>query len=57
MKYLFLGVFIDDGKAADYIPKVDNKIKRIKELYRAVKHRWPWRLSIGLEKQLVCGQA
>ncbi len=36
------------------MPKVDSKIKRIKELYRAVKNGLPWRLPTALIKHLVC---
>jgi hypothetical protein len=32
LKNSFPGVLIDDGGASDYVPKVDGKIKRIKEL-------------------------
>jgi hypothetical protein len=54
LKNLFPGVLIDDGGASDYVPKVDSKIKRIKELYRAVKNGLPWRLPTALVKHLVC---
>jgi hypothetical protein len=54
LKNLFPGVLIDDGGASDYVPKVDAKIKRIKELYRAVKNGLPWKLPTALVKHLVC---
>jgi hypothetical protein len=54
LKNLFPGVLIDDGGASDYVPKVDSKIKRIKELYRAVKNGLPWKLPVALIKHLVC---
>jgi hypothetical protein len=54
LKNLFPGVLIDDGGASDYVPKVDAKIKRIKELYRAVKNGLPWKLPVALVKHLVC---
>jgi hypothetical protein len=54
LKNLFPGVLIDDGGASDYVPKVDSKIKRIKELYHAVKNGLPWRLPTALIKHLVC---
>jgi hypothetical protein len=54
LENLFPGVLIDDGGASDYVPKVDSKIKRIKELYRAVKNGLPWKLPVALIKHLVC---
>jgi hypothetical protein len=54
LKNLFPGVLIDDGGASDYVPKVDAKIKRIKELYHAVKNGLPWQLPVALVKHLVC---
>jgi hypothetical protein len=54
LKNLFPGVLIDDGGASDYVPKVDAKIKCIKELYRAVKNGLPWKLPAALVKHLVC---
>jgi hypothetical protein len=54
LKNLFPGVLIDDGGASDYVPKVDSKIKRIKELYRAVKNGLPWKLPVSMVKHLVC---
>jgi hypothetical protein len=41
----FPGVEVDVGGAADYVSKVDAKIRRIKETYRKVKHGLPWKLS------------
>jgi hypothetical protein len=38
LKKLFPGVVINDGGLVDCIPKADSKIKKIKELYRAVKN-------------------
>jgi hypothetical protein len=54
LKNLFLGILVDDGGASDYVPKVDSKIKRIKELYQAVKNGLPWKLPTALVKHLVC---
>ncbi len=54
LKNVFLGVLIDDGGASDYVPKVDSKIKRVKELYHAVKNGLPWKLPVALVKHLVC---
>lgn len=54
LKNMFPGVLLDEGGAADYIPKVDSIIRRVKELYRAVKHGLPWKLPIALVKPLVC---
>jgi hypothetical protein len=54
LKNRFPGVLIDDGGVSDYVPKVDSKIKRIKELYRAVKNGLPWKLPIAFINHLVC---
>jgi hypothetical protein len=54
LENLFPGVLIDDGGASDYVPKVDSKIKRIKELHRAVKNGLPWKLPTSTVKHLVC---
>jgi hypothetical protein len=54
LKNMFPGVLIDDGGASDFVPKVDSKIRRIKELYRAVKSGLPWRLPIDFVKHLMC---
>jgi hypothetical protein len=40
----FPGVILDIGGAKDFVSKVDNKIRRIKELYRSVKAGLPWTL-------------
>jgi hypothetical protein len=53
LKNLFPGVLIDDSGALDYVPKADIKIRRIKELYRAVKNSLPWRLPSSFVKYLV----
>jgi hypothetical protein len=50
---MFPGVLVDDGGAADYVPKADIKIRRIKEIYRAVKNGLPWKLPVNLVKYLV----
>jgi len=49
----FPGVEIDVGGVADYVTKVDAKIRRIKETYRKVKHGLPWKLPRVLVKDLV----
>jgi hypothetical protein len=49
----FQGVEIDVGGVADYVTKVDAKIRRIKETYRKVKHGLPWKLPRVLVKDLV----
>ncbi len=54
LKNLFPGVLINDGGASDYVLKVDSKIKRIKELYCAVKNGLPWKLPVSMVKHLVC---
>jgi hypothetical protein len=46
----FENVVIDPG---DYVPKVDMKIRRIKEVYRGVKSDLPWNLPPMLVKDLV----
>jgi hypothetical protein len=53
IKNLFPGVLIDDSGAADNVPKVDVKIRRLKEIYRAVKNGLPWNLPVSLVKYLV----
>jgi hypothetical protein len=53
LKNMFPGVLVDDGGAADYVPKADIKIRRIKEIYRAIKNGLPWKLPINLVKYLV----
>jgi hypothetical protein len=49
----FAGVEVDVGGASDYVPKVEAKIRRIKETYRCVKHGLPWRLPQSKVKDLV----
>jgi hypothetical protein len=53
MMYNFPGVEVDVGGAGDYVPKVDAKICRIKELYRVVKSGLAWRLPGSLVPDLV----
>jgi hypothetical protein len=38
------GVLIDVGGAKDYVPVADAKIRRVKEMYRAVKAGLAWKL-------------
>jgi len=49
----FPGVEVDVGGARDYVPKVDAKIRRLKEVYRAVKSGLQWQLPESLVKDLV----
>ena len=49
----FAGVLVDTSGAGDNVPKVDAKIRRIKELYRCVKSGLPWMLPKGMVKDLV----
>jgi hypothetical protein len=49
----FPGVLVDTSGAGDNVPKVDAKIRRIKELYRSVKNGLPWTLPKGMIKDLV----
>ncbi len=53
IKNMFPGVLIDDSGAADNVPKVDVRIRRLKEIYRAVKNGLPWNLPVSLVKYLV----
>jgi hypothetical protein len=53
LKNMFPGVLVDDGGAADYVPKADIKIRRIKEIYHPVKNGLPWKLPVNLVKYLV----
>jgi len=53
MQHDFPGVEVDVGGAKDYVPKVDTKIRRLKEVYRAVKSGLQWRLPRSLVKDLV----
>lgn len=41
MVHNFPDVEIDVGGVVDYVPKVDTKIHRIKEIYRAIKSGLP----------------
>jgi len=55
---MFPGLLIDDSGASDFVPKVDSKIRRIKELYRAMKNGLPWKLPIALMKfNVLCSRA
>jgi len=49
----FPRVEVDVGGARDYVPKVDAKIRRLKEVYRAVKIGLQWHLPGSLVKDLV----
>jgi hypothetical protein len=49
----FPGVEIDVGGAGDYVAKVDARIRRIKETYRAVKNGLAWPLPRPLVPDLV----
>jgi len=49
----FPNVSIDVAGAKDYVPKVDIKIRRIKERYRSVKSSLAWKLPTILVKDLV----
>jgi hypothetical protein len=49
----FENVVIDTSGAGDFGPKVDIKIRRIKEVYRGVKAELPWKLPPFLVKDLV----
>jgi hypothetical protein len=49
----FPGVVIDVGGAHDFVPKVDAKIRRVKELYRSVKAGLAWSLPVPRVKDLV----
>ena len=40
----FPGVLIDISGAGNHLPKVDSKIRRIKETYRIVKHGLVYKL-------------
>jgi hypothetical protein len=53
LKNLFPGALIDDSGTFDYVPKPDIKIRRIKELYRAIKNSLPWKLPSSFFKYLV----
>jgi hypothetical protein len=47
------GVVIDSSGAGDHVPKVDIKIRRLKEVYRGVKEDLPWKLPLIFVKDLV----
>ncbi len=49
----FENIEIDVGGAGDYVPKVDAKIRRIKERYRSIKDGLPWKLPPAMVKDLV----
>jgi len=49
----FPGVEVDVGGAKDYVSKVDAKIRRLKEVYRAIKSGLQWQLPGSLVKDLV----
>ena len=53
IKDMFPGVLIDDSGAADHVPKIDVRIRQLKEIYRAVKYGLPWNLPIILVKYLM----
>jgi hypothetical protein len=49
----FPGVEVDVGGVRDYVPKVDAKIRHLKEVYRTVKSGLQWQLPGSLVKDLV----
>ncbi len=49
----FPGVVVDPTGAGDHVPKVDIRILRVKEMYRAVKSGLPWCLPNPRVKDLV----
>jgi hypothetical protein len=49
----FENVVIDVSNADDFVPKMDIKIRRVKEVYRSVKSELPWKLPPLLVKDLV----
>ncbi len=49
----FPGVVIDVGGTKDYVAKVDAKIRRVKEGYRAVKSGLAWKLPLSRVNDLV----
>jgi hypothetical protein len=53
IKDMFPAVLIDDSRAADHVPKIDIRIRQLKDIYRAVKNSLPWNLPISLVKYLV----
>jgi hypothetical protein len=48
---MFPGVLISGG--SDYLPKADEKIRRVKELYWAIKNSLPRTLPTSFVKYLV----
>ena len=49
----FPGILVDTSGAGDNVPKVDAKIRRIKELFLGVKNTLPWELPKAMVKDLV----
>ena len=49
----FPGILMDISGAGDHLPKVDSKIRRIKETYRSVKHGLVYKLPDFMVKDLV----
>jgi hypothetical protein len=47
------GIVIDPSGAGDHVPKVDAKIRPIKEVYHGVKEDLPWKLPLVLVKDFV----
>jgi hypothetical protein len=49
----FPGVVVEPSGAGDHVPKVDIRIRRVKEMYRTVKAGLPWTLPGTRVKDLV----
>jgi hypothetical protein len=49
----FENVVIDVSGAGDFVPKIDVRIRQIKEVYRSVKASLPWKLPPMMVKDLV----
>jgi hypothetical protein len=49
----FENVSVDVGGASDFVPKVDAKIRRIKERYRSIKAGLKWNLPKMMVKDLI----
>ncbi len=49
----FPGVVVDPCGAGDYVPKIDIRIRCLKEMYRAVKAGLPWVLPRSRVKDLM----
>ena len=49
----FPGITIDVSGAGDHLPKVDAKIRRVKELYRSVKAGLPYELPKARARDLM----